>query len=234
MVLRAIFFDLDNTLYDGSLYLSSAFKQIARYLEDRFSLSADMVTESLWNCFKEKGSLYSKLFDDVLTTHGLYNADLVKELVRLFHEAPAGSIVLYEDARAVLKRLGHKYQLGVITNGDPTMQGRKVDALSLQELVKIQIYTGGLGCQKPSCHGYQYALKIAGARSQESLYVGDNPNVDFSGAKQVGMHTLRLLRGEFRCAKGGDVWIDRNVEDFYEIEELISHFSLSGTFRSSL
>ena len=50
-------------------------------------------------------------------------------------------------------------------------------------------------------------------KGEEVVYVGDNPHVDFYGAKKAGMNTVRLQRGEFR-----NVTVDKEYEAEYFIE----------------
>jgi len=216
--MEAIFFDLDDTLYDATTYFSSAFKQVASYLSCHFLLSESLILDTLWNIFYQRGSLYSKLFDDTLATLQLQpNKSLVRKLVGLFHEAPTSLIRLYEDVREILPRLAMKYKLGLITNGNAKMQRRKVAALGLEKLMTVIIYSDDIKSPKPGTYAYEYALKTAIVSPQESLYVGDNPYVDFIGAKRVGMHTIRILRGEFALIQTNCEYIDAKVNNFYEL-----------------
>lgn len=224
-VLKAVFFDLDNTLYDSASYFSSAFNQIARFLASHFGLSEGLIVEKLWCIFREKGSLYGKLFNDVLAFYALDDSNLVRELVRLFHEAPTDSLELYEDVQKVLPQLAGKYKVGLITNGHPGMQRRKVAALGLQDLLPIRVYTTRIGCPKPNLQGYDHAVRAARVEAEESVYVGDNPYVDFTGAKHIGMRTVRHLRGEFKQVRANRELIDAEVGNFYELEKLLSYFA---------
>jgi putative hydrolase of the HAD superfamily len=227
-MIRAIFLDLDNTLYDQDLYFSSAYSAIARHIEKCFSFPSADTLSRLRALLREKGSMYSTLFDDLLESIGFREEKLVRLLVELFHHAPVDTLVPYEDAGIVLPRMAQKFLLGIITNGHAEMQRRKVAALDLSELLPFQIYTAEMGHPKPSVRCYEYAIEMANVDPQESLYVGDNPYVDFTGARQIGMHTIRLLRGEFMSIMcSGDV-SDAQVRDFYELEDVISSFSVES------
>lgn len=228
-MIKAIFFDVDNTLYDQRLYFSSGFKVIAQYLRERYSLVEESVIARFWALLGAKGSMYPRLFDDLLSCFRIYDDKLVKALLQLFHKAPVDSLVPYEDAGDVLPRLTRKYLLGLITNGHADMQRRKVAALGLQDMFSIQVFTAETGYPKPSSHGYEYALKVANIGPQESLYMGDNPHVDFIGAKYVGMHTVRLLRGDFMGVKANDGLVDAQVRNFYSLEKLLANIDFSGT-----
>lgn len=217
--MKAIFFDLDDTLYDATIYFSSAFKEIAAFLARKFSIPEGVILDTLWTIFRKKGSLYTRLFDDALISLGLYPDDiLLKEIVEVFHEADTKPLLLYEDVREVLQRLFGRYKLGIITNGNAKMQRRKVRSLELEQLMSIIVYTEEIGAPKPASDVYQYATHALGLRAYESVYVGDNPYVDFVGAKRIGMYTIRVLRGEFRSIRINQQYIDAEIKDFSELE----------------
>lgn len=227
-MIKAIFFDLDNTLYDQDVYFSSAFATIARHLEECFSFPSVDTLSKLRALFREKGSMYPRLFDDLLEGLGSREEGLLRALVELFHRAPVDTLALYEDAASILPRLARSFLLGIITNGQAEMQRRKVMALGLGGLLPYQVYTAELGHPKPSTRGYEYAIEMTEVGPQESLYVGDNPYVDFAGAKHAGMHAVRLLRGEFASTRCSSDVSDAHVRDFYELEDVISRFDSCG------
>lgn len=224
-MIKAIFFDLDNTLYDQALYFSSGFTAISEYLSRQYSLLGDEVFSRLLDLLKTKGSMYTNLFDDLLENLNMHDKEIVNILIYLFHNAPVTDLSLYGDAEDVLPRLSQKYLLGLITNGNSGMQRRKVAALNLNRLLKIQVYTADIGFPKPNPQGYEYAVSMAGIKPSEGVYVGDNPYIDFEGSHIVGMWTVRLLRGEFMNINGRDAQVNLQVRDFYELEKRLQTFN---------
>jgi putative hydrolase of the HAD superfamily len=230
-MIKFVCFDLDNTLYDQKLYFIESFNIIAKYLNESYSISYVAIIDKLWSLLNSKGSMYPRLFDDLLNLFGLYDKKIIKDLVQLFHQAPVTSLMLYEDARNVLPLLAQKYMLGLITNGDQQMQKRKVAALGLEELLNIKIYTAEIGFPKPAPEGYNLALKMAEIGPEKSLYVGDNPYIDFEGANNIGFYTVRLLRGEFKDSIVNDSLVDATIQDFYELQEFLFHLTSESSDR---
>jgi FMN phosphatase YigB (HAD superfamily) len=64
------------------------------------------------------------------------------------------------------------------------------------------------------------ALKKLDVVPSETFYVGDNPLVDFEGAKKAGMKTIRILRGEFKKFPK-NMYIDFEVKDLIEVLKLL-------------
>ena len=73
------------------------------------------------------------------------------------------------DARA------RGWSLGVVTNGDATVQGRKATAAGLDELVDAECITGALGVRKPERRIIELAAERAGAALDNGWMIGDNP-----------------------------------------------------------
>ena len=232
-MIKAVFFDLDNTLYDQDLYFSSAYTAIALHLEEYLSFPSENIFSRLRALHKEKGSMYLTLFDDLLESIGVHEKKMVRVLVELFHNASVDTLVPYEDAGIVLPGLARTFSLGIITNGHAEMQRRKVAALGLSELLPFQIYTAEMGHPKPSVRCYEYAIEMVNVNPEDSLYVGDNPYVDFTGAKNIGMRTIRILRGEFMSRRFYRDFIDAQMNNFYELEGLISNLTLGSTRRKA-
>jgi len=218
-MIKVVFFDLDNTLYDQMQYFRSGFAVISNYLSRQYALEEAEVYASLMTLHRSEGSMHRHLFDDLLAGFGLHGRSEVKNLIHLFHTAPVHALSLYEDAAEVLPRLAENYILGLITNGNGAMQRRKVVALNLNSLLAIQVYTADIACPKPSPKGFQHGLSMSGSLPAESMYVGDNPYTDFGGPLAVGMKTVRILRGEFKHHSLWGMPASMKVKDFYELEK---------------
>jgi hypothetical protein len=51
------------------------------------------------------------------------------------------------------------------------------------------------------------------------------------GAKETGMYTVRLMRGEFMTVQSIGESVDAQVKDYYELEDLISNLNIDSTWR---
>ncbi len=219
--MKAVIFDLDNTLFDVTLYNEGAFRKVTKYLHQKFGVDEQEAYHYLLNRWKEKTSRYSHLFDDVLQ-HFRLNDDVTK-LVSLYN-SHVGPLVPYSDVPATLEALRKMdYKLGIITDGNATRQRRKIELLNLMTYFDDIIFTSLVGHPKPSTVPYELALKHLNVKPEHSCYVGDNPVVDFEGAKKIGLKTIRILKGEFKDVKINEQWIDFEINEVREILDLISH-----------
>ena len=215
-----VIFDLDNTLYEAKQYHYGGFERIADHLSREHSLVKQEVYERLKTIWKEKSSMYPHLFDDLLRTYGL--EDDVKHLVRMFNNYDC-ELTPYSDTLPTINELRRrKYKLGIVTDGDPDRQKRKIESLGLLDLFDAIVYTKALEVSKSSTIPFSEVLTQLNADPEESYYVGDNPLIDFKGAKEAGLRTIRLLRGEFRNRPKNE-HIDMEINGLEEIVEVVNN-----------
>jgi len=209
--MKAVIFDLDNTLYNVEQYNCSAFKVIAEYLSKKYNLPEQEIYKRLVNLWSEKTSMYPHLFDELLDLFNLGNE--LGNVIKIFNNY-AGVLKPYPDVIPTLNELKKRdYKLGIITDGDVERQKRKLKLLGLDGFFDVIVFTKELGNPKPSAIPFQEAINELNINPQKSFYVGDNPLVDFEGAKKMKMKTVRILKGEF-------TEIPKNRYIDYEIKEI--------------
>lgn len=54
-------------------------------------------------------------------------------------------------------------------------------------------------------------------KTYKSIYIGDNPIIDFAGAKKVGFITIRILRGAYKKVTSKLDVVDFEINDLYEL-----------------
>jgi len=215
---NAIIFDLDNTLYDTEQYFSGAFDEIAGYLSKEYSISRKDIYKKLVNLWKIKTSMYPHLFDDLLNTLGLENE--LENVIKIFNDYD-GKLEPYQDVISTLRELEKRNRkLGIVTDGNIDRQERKIKSLGIVDFFDAIVFTKRFNNPKPSEIPFREAINKLKAIPQNSFYVGDNPLIDFEGAKKVGTKTVRLLKGEFRDMPKNR-YIDYEVNGIKELLEVV-------------
>lgn len=198
--IKAVVFDLDDTLYDSFQYWFGAFRDISEYLKKEYGLKQERSFKLLASLYKEKTNSYPYLFDDLvykLNLNKKYSSKrVVKELVALFHQHEA-KLKPYKDAIPVLERLKNSFKIGLITNGRYSTQIKKIKALGLESYFEA-IICPSKSKRKPNIKPYIKMAELLRVKLPEMIYVGDNPQVDFVGLKPYRVKTVRLLRGCFK------------------------------------
>ena len=182
--LKAVIFDMDDTLYGEKEYVRSGYRQIAQILPQ-----VENAEEKLWSLFEEK----KPAIDELLKQEGIDSEELKQECIRTYrYQKPV--IHLYEGVEMLLKELRSRgFLLGIITDGRPEGQRAKIVALGLETLVDEIIVTdelGGTEFRKPNPAAFQKMKEKMDVEYKEMCYIGDNIKKDFIAPEQLGMRTI--------------------------------------------
>jgi len=106
-------------------------------------------------------------------------------------------LVLFDDVVPALTDLKNRgLILGLISNVDRDVTSL-LNELGLPSLLQVTVTSQSAGFNKPHPEIFQAALRQAEVQAQESIYVGDQYQIDVVGANKVGMKGLLLDRGDF-------------------------------------
>ncbi len=190
---QAIVFDLDDTLYPECDYVLSGMRAVAVWAQSELGLPAERSFAELRQLFEEGAR--GDTFDRWLSGHGLRLDGRVAAMVRVYRRHRP-QITLEPEVRELLIRIGRDHRLGLITDGYLEVQQRKVAALGIEDCFQAIVYSDAIGrdAWKPSTRPFEAVLQRLSVAADQTVYIGDNPGKDFRGARQVGMHTIRVRR----------------------------------------
>jgi putative hydrolase of the HAD superfamily len=203
--LRALFFDVDDTIYSSTDFAAAARLQAAQAMI-RAGLRVDEATlvGELEEVIGEFGSNDSRHFDKLLRRlppeaipPGGRLLTIVAGVIA-YHQCKNNNFTPYEDALEVLRRLHEKgLRLGIVTAGIAMKQAEKILRLGLLPLFKPEhiFITEEVGIAKSNPKIYALACRAIGAPPGECGYVGDNPAVDIDVPSRIGMITFISRRG---------------------------------------
>jgi len=213
--IKAILFDLDDTLYDEMQFVKGGFKAVSSYISKNNNTDQNTVYPLLLEALEKHGRGHT--FDIALKKLGLYSEKSIPKLVDVYRTHKP-NLSLYPEVRAVFSALRKQgYKLGLLTDGNVEVQRNKVEALKIKDFFDCMIFSDeyGIEKQKPSPFPYQKAMAELKVSARETIYIGDNPYKDFITAKKLGMCTMRLLRGHYK-----DVSLQEEYEAVYQIKNL--------------
>ena len=192
--MKAVLFDLDDTLYSEIDFVKSGFRVVAKHLNQRYTFDEYDIYNKAIEILTEDGR--GKVFDTLMKNLNLYTQERIRLLVYLYR-AHHPNIQLFAGAVPLIEKLRQNgMRLGVITDGMASVQRNKVLALGLDKLVDTIIYTDELGKEhwKPSVLPFKIALELLNVPPHEAVYVGDDVSKDFVGPNSIGMHTIQVKR----------------------------------------
>lgn len=192
----AIALDLDDTLYPERTFVQSGFSAVATMVAERTGGDRDSVLRQLEAELARSGR--GAVFDAVLERNGWSRSISVEACVRAYREHEP-SIALADGVAEALDSLG-AHPLYLVTDGDPHVQQRKIDALGISDRFRAVYRTWAYGRAfgKPSLSCFAMAREDARVPWDRFAYIADDPAKDFVALNSVGALTIRVLTG--RCA----------------------------------
>lgn len=235
MTISVITFDLDNTLWDVEPTLIRA-EQVQQdwLLQHRPGAAEAYDHQALWEFKKSVWKRHPHLLHHVsqMRIQMLYELQVAagyaeddarngaKQAFAAFLQE-RHKVVLYEEALAVLQRLARHYTLGALTNGNADIY--KTDA---GEYFDFAFLAEDIGASKPHPDMFHAALERAGVAAENIIHVGDNPEHDIQGARDVGMRTV-WMNSQKVTWLGGDR-ADREIDNLLALPEAIASIVSDG------
>ena len=186
---RAVLFDLDDTLYPYRRFVVSGFAAVATELSDRYGLDARAAFRML--CRASRGPARGSEIQVVLAASQLPPTLAPALIHRLNQHTPR--LRLPRASAAVLADLRRSgWSIGIITNGTPDIQRRKIDQLGLMHMVDAAVCAAefGSGCGKPESAPFIELSRQLQVAPERTVVVGDSEECDVAGAIATGMHAI--------------------------------------------
>jgi putative hydrolase of the HAD superfamily len=193
--LRAVAFDLDDTLFPERQYALSGFASVAEWAQAALGLPGTQSRRELEGYFE--AGVRGDTFNRFLQAHDQPAASWLAEMIRVYREHQP-TLTPFPDVPAALQALEGNFRLGLITQGHAPGQRRKLEALGLSERFEQVVIMGEDQRElwKPHIHPFRRWLEAMGLPGEEAAYIGDNPAKDFAGSRRLGMWTVRVRRPE--------------------------------------
>jgi putative hydrolase of the HAD superfamily len=224
-MIRAVLFDLDDTLVDTSRLAEIARKNaVENMIRHGLPVDFDTAYKELLELINEYGSNFGKHFDYLLRRLDLpQSPKWIAAGVIAYHNTKIAYLRSVRGARKVLLELKREgYKLAVVTDGDPVKQWEKILRLDFDEYFDEVFISDYLGVKKPHPKIYMKALRKLGVKPEEAVMVGDRLYSDIYGAKEVGMFTIWFRYGKYRDRElEYEEYADFTVEQLNEILEII-------------
>ncbi len=221
MPLRAVFFDLDDTLCDTiGTRPERARKAFERLCQDYPALEAGSLVARALKGMDELRS--ARGVRQVLEELGLAETMAGEEALRIFvgYHDP---IKPFPGVVDTVRLLGESYPLGVITNGQEWYQRGKLIHLGLDSCIQHFVASRSVGYEKPDPRIFSHALSLAGVEPSEAVFVGDRLDIDVGGAKAAGMRTVWFNHWDSNLA-GDSPQPDAVIERFGELPDALARF----------
>jgi 2-haloalkanoic acid dehalogenase type II len=197
---RAIAFDLDNTLWDVEPVLARAEAHLAAWLHEHCPRIAHGVTREDMRRARERLAqrephnahdvtyLRIAALQAHAREHG-YDERVASQAFEVFLAA-RNEVQLFADVAPGLARLAQRYRLASLSNGNADLK-----RIGLDHLFAVSLNARQIGAAKPHLRCFERLAAQLQLAPRQILYVGDDAQLDVVAARAAGFGTVWMNRG---------------------------------------
>lgn len=205
MMIKALIYDIDNTLYCYDTAHEAAFRALADSVYQAFGVSAEEFStlhREAMRIQQERAGSWSAAIHNRLIRCQI----ILEQLGQPVSHAPRMAEIYWsaflshmrpfpgaEASMAFARAAG--LAVGVGTNMTADYQFMKLERLGLMKYVDFIVSSEEAGAEKPDPTLFDLCVKKAGCSAGECAFIGDNLEFDALGAKRAGLCPIWLRAG---------------------------------------
>jgi len=222
-MIRAVIFDLDNTLVDFMAMKGKAVDAaVTAMIDAGLALSPAETRSRIDQIYQEKGIEYQTVFDSLL--YDIFNKVDYKILsagIIAYRRAREAALVPYPHVHLTLMTLlKNGLLLGVVTDAPARAAWLRLCGLGFHHIFHAVVTFDDTGVRKPRPEPFQKALEMLKLAPGEALMVGDWAERDMVGAANIGMKTVFARYGDTFGTV--ETHADYEIRDVKELLSIIS------------
>jgi len=230
--IRAIVFDLDNTLVDFMKMKADAVNAaIDGMIDAGFALPREAVRARIDAIYQEQGLEYQNVFDRLLESElGHIDPKILASGIVAYRRARESALVLYPHVQMTLLELTKRgIKLGVVSDAPQAQVWLRLCSLMLQHVFDAVVTFDDTRERKPHPAPFQLVLKRLSADPREALMVGDWAERDVVGGRSLGMKTVFARYGDtFDTRESG---ADYDIDDVFELVAIVDQLNGAAAAR---
>jgi putative hydrolase of the HAD superfamily len=221
-MIRAILFDLDNTLTDFVKMKDGAIQAAIDAMVDMgLPLAVAEARRRIFAVYDREGIEYQHVFDHFLrSVYGEVPPAVLAGGVIGYRRARESHLVLYPHVQPTLVALLRRgVRLAVLSDAPSLQAWQRLHHLTLQHIFEFVITFDDTHERKPAAAPFRRALTLLGLPAHEVMMVGDWPERDMKGAAALGIRTVYARYGDIH--RVGPSGADREIDDIAELLEIV-------------
>ncbi len=220
-MLKAIIFDLDNTLIDFlKMKRLSCEAAITAMIDAGLSVEKEEALKVLFEIYDKYGMEDPRVFQKFLEqTQGKIDHKILASGIVAYRKVRSGFLEPYPHVISTLIRLKEqKIKLAIVTDAPRLKAWIRLVAMKISDFFEVVVTYEDTMQFKPSTMPFELAVKMLKIKPQDCIMIGDMPERDIAGAKKIGLKTCFASYGN---PKAKNVKADFVIKDIRELVEIV-------------
>lgn len=227
-MIRAIIFDIDNTMYNFDRVHRTAMGALGAYVEENFRMGQEEMQELLKKCSDivtartgdNCAALHNRLlrFQCFLEQIGITDYRRALEMYHVYWDTILETMEPEPGLLSLLSRLKERgIRLGIGSDMTTYIQYKKLEKLGALQYLDFIVTSEEAGAEKPTPRFFELCVAKAGCEPAECVFIGDSLKKDVIGSTQCG-----LVGTWYRPSQddaGASYPVIKSFEDFMRGEE---------------
>ncbi len=225
-MIRAIVFDLDNTLVDFMKMKAAAVEAaIEGMIDAGLNLPRDEVRKRIDAIYESQGLEYQRVFDELLESElGHIDPKILASGIVQYRRGRGSAMVLYPHVQMTLLELAKRgIRLGVVSDAPQAQVWLRLCDLGLQHTFDAVVTFDDTRVRKPEAAPFREVLRRLDVTAAEAMMIGDWAERDVVGGRSLGMKTVFARYGDtFDTQSSG---ADYDIDDVFELVAIVDNLN---------
>jgi putative hydrolase of the HAD superfamily len=227
MTIKAIFFDVDNTIID---FMKMKHECCEAAIDSMIGAGLEMKRESalklLYNLYDKYGIEYQKIFQKFTKiVKGKIDYRIISYGILAYRKMRESYLIPYARAVPTILALRKNYKLAIVSDAPIMEAWMRLVTMKVDNFFDVVITKGDVRKQKTTAAPFRAALRALDIKPHEAIMIGDRIVRDVNTAKKLGLHTVYARYGDNNPPKKGESGADFEIGDISELIEVVNKLS---------
>ena len=222
-MIKAVVFDLDNTLMDYlKMKTISCREALSAMIDAGLEIDEKTGMKKLFGLYDEYGIEFHEAFQVFLKKEiGKIDWKILASGINAYRRVKESFLSPYPHVQSTLIKLRERgLKLGIVSDAPKMKAWLRLTGIGLADFFDVVLTVDDVeGKTKPHPMPFQEITKKLKLKPEEIIFIGDNPSRDIKGANLAGMHTVLAKYGQWKTQ--GKTKIEKADYEINDIKEIL-------------